>query len=661
MSADVRTQVSFAQNSNPQSSPTAVFVEPLVTPAPPRELSQRDEEYRREATYRGLMYLYGGMSGIKRWLQVPQGILLGIRLGSPFVGLLPRSVKDGMRKAIGTTDLGMMFVGQDFAQARHWLGVGKDLGSAMAAGYLGKMNFFGLGSVPDFLQALKYLKLGMCFYEGEKQRKPSEIDSVMDLDSDFVVIIGYIYQHGLGVDQDIVLAGRWYEKAIENGDKKVIGGFGYHALGDMYRIGLGVSPDYSKANDFYMRAITQYQKAGTEDADGLHLGRLFRYGLGAPADAESAKRWFTAYRATNNPFQYRPPEIPHFDAAQEELADLAQHGVQDAANRLTFLLHPLEKVIVEPIPPSISDESTRDGEPVPSVSPAVVAAVDGQGVAVDRSKLEQSLAKLDGLIGLPEVKGEIRQLVDIALFNQQRMERGLKPLRLAMHLVFTGNPGTGKTTVARLLGDIYASLNLLKSGHLVETDKSGLTGQYLGESTARTKAMIEKALDGVLFIDEAYALTRSGVGNQYGQEAVDILLKEMEDNRDRLVVIAAGYPAEMREFVASNPGLASRFTNVVQFRDYTAEEMVQIFELFAHNNEMRLSPEARKKLEKVCGSLKEAITVDFANGRLVRNLFEQATKNMARRVASGSDDLETMIEQDVPDFSSGLGGNAHGD
>lgn len=312
-------------------------------------------------------------------------------------------------------------------------------------------------------------------------------------------------------------------------------------------------------------------------------------------------------------------------------------------------------------PPSISDEHARSSEPVPAAFPASVPAVDGQALAVDRSKLEQCLTKLDGLIGLPEVKGEIRQLVDVALFNQQRVERGLKPLRLAMHLVFTGNPGTGKTTVARLLGDIYASLNLLKGGHLVETDKSGLTGQYLGELTARTKAMIEKALDGVLFIDEAYALTRPGLGNQYGQEAVDILLKEMEDNRDRLVVIAAGYPNEMREFVASNPGLASRFTNVIQFRDYTADEMVQIFELFAHNNQMRLSPEARKKLEQVCGRLKGAITVDFANGRLVRNLFEQATKNMARRVASGDSDLETMIERDIPDFSSGLGGNTRGD
>ena len=442
---------------------------------------------------------------------------------------------------------------------------------------------------------------------------------------------------------------------------RILRSFACHALGDMYRIGLGVSPDASKAHDFYMRAISEYQKNGAGNVNGIYLGRLFRYGLGAPADAEAARRWFTAYRATNNPLRYMPPENPRHDVAQEELADLAKNGVQDPANRLTFLLHPEEKVIVAPIPPSISDEHARSSEPVPAAFPASVPAVDGQALAVDRSKLEQCLTKLDGLIGLPEVKGEIRQLVDVALFNQQRVERGLKPLRLAMHLVFTGNPGTGKTTVARLLGDIYASLNLLKGGHLVETDKSGLTGQYLGELTARTKAMIEKALDGVLFIDEAYALTRPGLGNQYGQEAVDILLKEMEDNRDRLVVIAAGYPNEMREFVASNPGLASRFTNVIQFRDYTADEMVQIFELFAHNNQMRLSPEARKKLEQVCGRLKGAITVDFANGRLVRNLFEQATKNMARRVASGDSDLETMIERDIPDFSSGLGGNTRGD
>lgn len=641
-----------------------MFVEPLVRPSPPRELGQRDEEYRREATWRGMFYLVGGLSGAKRCLprmEVPQAVLLGMRVATPFVGLLPKHVKDGMRRFLGTTDLSMIFVSQDFAQARHWLGVGKDMGSSMAAGLLGNMNFFGLGSAPDFCQALQYFKLGLSFYEGEKQRKPIESDDVMGFDPEAVAGIGYIYQHALGVDQDIALARRWYEKALETGDGEDLRSFACHALGDMYRIGLGVSPDASKAHDFYMRAISEYQKNGAGNVNGIYLGRLFRYGLGAPADAEAARRWFTAYRATNNPLRYMPPENPRHDVAQEELADLAKNGVQDPANRLTFLLHPEEKVIVAPIPPSISDEHARSSEPVPAAFPASVPAVDGQALAVDRSKLEQCLTKLDGLIGLPEVKGEIRQLVDVALFNQQRVERGLKPLRLAMHLVFTGNPGTGKTTVARLLGDIYASLNLLKGGHLVETDKSGLTGQYLGELTARTKAMIEKALDGVLFIDEAYALTRPGLGNQYGQEAVDILLKEMEDNRDRLVVIAAGYPNEMREFVASNPGLASRFTNVIQFRDYTADEMVQIFELFAHNNQMRLSPEARKKLEQVCGRLKGAITVDFANGRLVRNLFEQATKNMARRVASGDSDLETMIERDIPDFSSGLGGNTRGD
>ncbi|MGO9543328.1 MAG: AAA family ATPase [Rhodomicrobium sp.] len=664
MSADIRTQVSFGQSSNSQASPTAVFVEPLVTPAPPRELSQRDDEYRREATWRGALYLAGGIGGIKRMMpreEIPQAILLGIRLATPFAGLLPKSMKDEMRRYLGTTDLSMLFVSQDFAQARHWLGIGKDLGASLASMLLGAAHFYGLGGAPDYSRALQYLKLGISSFEGEKQRTPNKVDDVMKFEPDYVATIGYMYQHGLGVDADVVLARRWYEKALSIAEKDDLGGFAPHALGDLYRIGLGVTPNPRKANDFYAKAVGDYQKSGSGDLNGIHLGRLCRFGLGIPADADAAKRWFLAYRATNNPLRYVSPANPAYDEVESELFALQKPDASEVTSRISFLLHPLKTLYVSPIPPSGPEEETQvssSSSPSPS-GPA--AGVDPQPQAAGGGKLEQSLARLDGLIGLPEVKSEIRQFVDIALFNRQRAERGLKPLQLAMHLVFTGNPGTGKTTVARLLGDIYASLNLLKSGHLVETDKSGLTGQYLGESTARTKAMIEKALDGVLFIDEAYALTRPGLGNQYGQEAVDILLKGMEDYRDRLVVIAAGYPTEMKEFIASNPGLASRFTNVIQFRDYSADEMLEIFETFVLSNEMRLSEVAGYKVRAVCSSLKQTITVDFANGRLVRNLFEQSAKNMARRIASGDRDLETMIDRDIPDFSSSLKANTNGD
>ncbi len=261
------------------------------------------------------------------------------------------------------------------------------------------------------------------------------------------------------------------------------------------------------------------------------------------------------------------------------------------------------------------------------------------------------ISELTEMVGLDAVKREVISLANFIKVQQLRKARGLRQPPISKHLVFSGNPGTGKTTVARLVARLYAALGVLAKGHLVEVDRGGLVSQYVGGTAIKTKEAVLSALDGVLFIDEAYSLYKETTWGDVGSEAVETLLKLMEDYRERLVVIAAGYTDRMNEFIASNPGLQSRFTRQIEFKDYCAEEMVEIFERFAVSNNFELQPEAKVTLLDYLSSM--VGDNGFGNGRGARNLFEASIVAHANRIATiplpSDRDLRVLVRLDIID------------
>ena len=227
------------------------------------------------------------------------------------------------------------------------------------------------------------------------------------------------------------------------------------------------------------------------------------------------------------------------------------------------------------------------------------------------------------------MKTEVRRLTSLLRVQQLRADQGLPVIETSRHLVFVGNPGTGKTTVARLLSQIYRSLGVVAKGHLVETERADLVAGYVGQTAAKTKAVLESALGGTVLIDEAYALARGG-DNDFGREAIDTLVKFMEDHRDDLAVVVAGYPDEMREFIETNPGLESRFARTLEFPDYTTDELLRIFDSMSEGKEYHLDDAAREKLATVIEA--EPRGRGFGNARFVRNVFEQAVAMQAVRL-----------------------------
>lgn len=308
-----------------------------------------------------------------------------------------------------------------------------------------------------------------------------------------------------------------------------------------------------------------------------------------------------------------------------------------------------------------SDPSAKPVNPAQKTTPQKKPAVEGAKpqAAAQPQQEDEALpppedindlkAELNELIGLDGIKKEVNNLINMVTIYKLRQQNGLKTVDMSLHMVFTGNPGTGKTMIARIMSRIYRSLGILEKGHLVEVDRSGLVAGYVGQTATKTSAVIEKALGGVLFIDEAYALNGKSE-NDFGQEAIDTLLKAMEDHRDDLVVIVAGYDGLMEKFIHSNPGLESRFNRYLHFDDYTIDEMAAILDLNLKKGQYKLSEDGREAAKQYIIDANTS-SISFGNARGVRNVFERLLVAQANRLAASADvskeDLMLITAEDV--------------
>lgn len=317
----------------------------------------------------------------------------------------------------------------------------------------------------------------------------------------------------------------------------------------------------------------------------------------------------------------------------------------DELRRIEFIQQEL-RVLFDNIPLSPGEgeagsqqgpEASRELESAAhdDTQPAARPGRDGDDAPLPMPEtLDDLLAEVESLIGLTAIKHEVRGLVNFLKVQAERKKHKLPQTDVSLHMAYSGNPGTGKTTVARLIGRVFGAMGVLKKGHLVETDRSGLVAKYAGQTGPKTHQCIDKALDGVLFIDEAYSLVADDGEDAYGDEAVQALLKRVEDDRDRLVVILAGYPEPLERLLKTNPGLSSRFHRVFHFEDYTASELGRIFQSMCDEHKYRLPWQARLKLLAGFQHLLDNRDERFGNGRLARNVFEQAIRRQANRIAA---------------------------
>lgn len=314
---------------------------------------------------------------------------------------------------------------------------------------------------------------------------------------------------------------------------------------------------------------------------------------------------------------------------EEQMLDEIQESIR--RTELVFADNPVLKT--DPIK-SLSDEANNAAAVQTETQAQEAAQTDAQEEPQEK---KDALQELDNLVGLSTIKEDVKELTAFIQVQKSRQDKGLKSVPVSLHLVFTGNPGTGKTTVARIIAQAYKQIGVLSKGQLVETDRAGLVAGYVGQTALKTQKMIEKAMGGVLFIDEAYSLSQKD--DAFGQEAIDTILKAMEDHRDDFVVIVAGYTDPMTKFIESNPGLKSRFNKYIEFADYTNEDLQTIFKLNCDKYDYKLEDGVEEQVAKIIQQRREESQDNFANAREVRNLFEEIITNQAARISRENENL----------------------
>ena len=320
--------------------------------------------------------------------------------------------------------------------------------------------------------------------------------------------------------------------------------------------------------------------------------------------------------------------------------------LSESLNKILFQ-QPTKKTTVQ------EDKTTSDTPPAQEDKSVSDKSSDAEQESADKkANVEKYLAELNALVGLSAVKEDVNLLIHTITINEERKKMNLSVPDFSKHLVFYGNPGTGKTTVARIIANLYKELGVISKGQFVETDRSGLVAGYVGQTAIKTKELIDSAMGGVLFIDEAYTLAPEGSGgNDFGQEAIDTLLKAMEDNRDDFIVIVAGYPDLMNRFINSNPGLNSRFNKYLYFNDYNAEELEKIFMLMCEKYQYVPDDELKEKLPEFFQLMVLTKSDNFANAREVRNIFEKAVQRQSSRLYNDKEhtqeDLTVLKAEDV--------------
>jgi SpoVK/Ycf46/Vps4 family AAA+-type ATPase len=388
--------------------------------------------------------------------------------------------------------------------------------------------------------------------------------------------------------------------------------------------------------------VSDHRKSALLEHWKVFSNEIHKAGGGKPRSFLKSLRYLSQYDATNGSAVFDRVAAAYYTYAQ--IVMKADGSVTKAQAKRLIRVRSL-----------IYGESSAQEEEAGKTAGVQAAAARARDVEEPEETLDEVMEKINTLIGMSKVKDQVANFINLIRVRRERELRKLPVSDLSLHAVFYGPPGTGKTTIARYLGKVYRCLGLLKKGHLIETDRADLVAGYVGQTAIRTDEVFQSAMDGVLFIDEAYTLTMSkDSGRDFGQEAVGTLLKRMEDHRDRIAVIVAGYPDEMKEFIDSNPGLRTRFNRFFYFEHYTPQELMQIFEVFMENARYTITSGGRKTLLAYITHFFEKRDKSFGNGRFVRNLFERIVEKQANRIAETfpltDEILLTLTGWDIPEI-----------